>query len=322
MIKHYDIFNGDADGILALLQLRKAFPVENALLVTGIKRNIGLLQFVPVSDNQSLTVLDISMEKNISALLEHLDAGSRVFYADHHRSGEIPEHPNLDAHIHLEADICTSLIVDRLLDGRFQYWAIAAAYGDNLKAVAKSLCGKAGLSHSDSVLLEELGTLVNYNGYGSSEEDLHYHPADLYKLLLKYDTPFDVIADASSPFHTLRAAYTEDMARAASVSASYVSDFFELYTLPDEAWSRRVSGVFGNSLSTADPNKAHAVLTANSDGSYLVSLRAPLNNKQGAGMICSRFDTGGGREAAAGINRLEHRQLEAFINAVETHYSP
>ncbi len=38
----YDIFNGDADGICALLQLRKAEP-RDAQLVTGVKRDINLL---------------------------------------------------------------------------------------------------------------------------------------------------------------------------------------------------------------------------------------------------------------------------------------
>ncbi len=321
MTTHYDVFNGDADGILALLQLRKEFPCEGALLVTGVKRDIQLVKNVPLSGNLSLTVLDISMEKNIPALLAHLEAGATVFYADHHQSGDIPESPNLDAHIHLEADTCTSLIIDRILGGRFHHWAIAAAYGDNLKAVANDLAERAGLTKPEASKLEQLGTLINYNGYGSSVEDLHFHPAELYRLLSGYDEPFEVIADSSSPFHDLKAAYDNDMAMADAVQPDYVSDHFEMYTLPNEKWSRRVSGVFGNALATANPNKAHAVLTLNYDGSYLVSLRAPLSNKQGAGKICAEFETGGGREAAAGINRLEHSHLDAFIKAVETYYA-
>ena len=39
---HYDIFNGDADGILSLLQLRLADPIASEL-VTGVKRDIVLL---------------------------------------------------------------------------------------------------------------------------------------------------------------------------------------------------------------------------------------------------------------------------------------
>lgn len=43
--KYYDIFNGDADGICALHQLRLAEPRE-ATLVTGVKRDIRLLEQV------------------------------------------------------------------------------------------------------------------------------------------------------------------------------------------------------------------------------------------------------------------------------------
>ncbi len=41
----FDVFNGDADGICALLQLRLANPLES-ILVTGVKRDIRLLQRV------------------------------------------------------------------------------------------------------------------------------------------------------------------------------------------------------------------------------------------------------------------------------------
>lgn len=42
---HYDVFNGDADGIIALLQLRLSEPKESAL-ITGVKRDIKLLSQV------------------------------------------------------------------------------------------------------------------------------------------------------------------------------------------------------------------------------------------------------------------------------------
>ena len=48
---HYDVFNGDADGICALLQLRLEEPLVSTR-ITGIKRDIALLESVhaePVS---------------------------------------------------------------------------------------------------------------------------------------------------------------------------------------------------------------------------------------------------------------------------------
>lgn len=59
---NYDIFNGDADGIIALLQLRLDQP-KDAVLVTGVKRDIKLISKIDVQQGDDLTVLDISMER-------------------------------------------------------------------------------------------------------------------------------------------------------------------------------------------------------------------------------------------------------------------
>jgi hypothetical protein len=56
------------------------------------------------------------------------------------------------------------------------------------------------------------------------------------------------------------------------------------------------------------------MLTEKAGGGYLVSVRAPLNNKTGADELCRQFDTGGGRKAAAGINHLVEDQYERFVD--------
>ena len=43
---HFDVFNGDADGLCALHQLRLEAPLDS-VLITGVKRDIALLQRVP-----------------------------------------------------------------------------------------------------------------------------------------------------------------------------------------------------------------------------------------------------------------------------------
>ncbi|MCP4324310.1 MAG: DHH family phosphoesterase [Alteromonadales bacterium] len=317
---NYDIFNGDADGIIALLQLRLANPLDSQL-VTGVKRDIKLVQNINVNNSDNVTILDISMEKNIDGLNDLLEKGASVYYADHHRCGDIPTHENLNANIDLDANTCTGLIIDKLLAGRYHAWAITAAYGDNLIAKADELSKKAGYSVEQADQLKELGTLINYNGYGATVADLHFDPAQLYQALLAYPSPFELIADLDSPFYKLQKAYNEDIANALSIGAKYQSDLLSVFELPNETWSRRISGVYGNLLANQAPSSAHAVLTKNSDGSYLVSLRAPLNNKQGAGDICSQFATGGGRAAAAGINSLNNSVLNDFVRAVEQHYA-
>ncbi|EGR2742477.1 DHH family phosphoesterase [Vibrio parahaemolyticus] len=317
---NYDIFNGDADGIIALLQLRLADPIDSQL-ITGVKRDIKLVEKVDVQAGDELTVLDISMEKNMAGLEQALAQGVHVFYADHHKAGDIPQHGNLDAHIDLDANMCTALIVDKLLEGRFHTWAITAAYGDNLIAKADALADQAGLNNEQKAQLKELGTLINYNGYGSKVDDLHFHPADLYRALVQYISPFEVIEDKASPYYQLQSAYQQDMDAAQAVPATHESDTLKLFELPNTAASRRISGVYGNWLANQNPDSAHAVLTENADGTYTVSLRAPLNNKQGAVAVCGQFSTGGGREAAAGINALRKEDVNAFIDAVETYYA-
>jgi hypothetical protein len=86
-----------------------------------------------------------------------------------------------------------------------------------------------------------------------------------------------------------------------------------IYKLPDAAWSRRVSGTFGNQLAVEDPARAHAVLTARGD-CYTVSVRAPVASPHGADALCRQF-AGGGRQGAAGIDALPAREFEGFAAA-------
>jgi hypothetical protein len=325
---NYDVFNGDADGIIALLQLQLANPTVS-VKITGVKRDIALLQQVVEitnaqgnsRDDNIIRALDISMEKNKDALNTLLADGGNVTYIDHHRAGDIPEHVNLQTHIDLDANTCTALIVDRILAGKFHHWAICAAFGDNLIAKATKLAKLAGLNDNECEQLETLGTLINYNGYGSHIDDLHFHPARLYELLLAYSSPFDAIKDVDSPYYILQKLYNQDHLKAVNTKAFYDTAFLTAFELPDKTWARRISGVFGNELANINPKKAHAIFTINTDNTYTVSLRAPLANKQGAGDICSQFATGGGRAAAAGINALAKDKIEAFLAAVAAYYS-
>lgn len=321
---HFDVFNGDADGIIALLQLRlskKILQPEESTLITGVKRNINLLKQVDKSVAKSVTVLDISLEKNVEPLTQLLDNNVGVFYVDHHRSGDVPESKHLTSLIDTDANTCTSLLVNEHLNGEFVHWAIAAAFGDNMHASALALADKVGLSEAQQSLLKELGIYINYNGYGSNLDDLYFHPAHLYQELLQYPDPFELIAEAGSIFEQLKKAYLADMEKAHNANVLVNNKQLKAVQLADEPWARRVSGVFGNELANAAPDRAHIVITLNETPTYTISLRAPLNNKQGAGDICSKFPTGGGRAAAAGVNALPKEMLSDFIDSVAKYYS-
>ncbi len=314
---HYDVFNGDADGILALLQLRKAAP-KSSIKITGVKRDIQLLQQVKTAE--SVTVLDISMEKNQQPLRTLLSQSVKVFYADHHRTGTIPDSPHLQTLIDTSATACTSLIVSKHLKKQYHSWAIAAAFGDNLDGVARAEAALLKLTEAQVSACKQLGVIVNYNGYGSTIEDLHYHPADLFEQLLKYDEPWDVLNDKASAIHHLTDAYKQDIKLAGSSTVLHDAPKCRMLLLNDAPWSRRISGVYANQLANQSPDTAHAIVTHNAHGQYTVSLRAPLNNKQYAGDICSQFATGGGRAAAAGINDIDPSGIDAvFAKMIETY---
>lgn len=315
----YDIFNGDADGIISLIQLRLAEP-KAAQLVTGVKRDIALVKQVQATANDELLILDISLEKNLAPVNAALANGAVITYIDHHRAGELPVSTHFTAHIDTAAETCTALIVDKLLNGKHRDWAIAAAYGDNMVAVADALADERGVSLDDKRFLRELGTLVNYNGYGATIDDLHFSPAKLFQMLVQYASPFVLRDDPDSPFYLLQRAFEMDMANVAAQSPYYDDETLLLYLLPNKVWAKRVSGVLGNELANQHPKRAIAVVTYNADGSLMVSLRAPLNNRQGAGDICSQFASGGGRAAAAGINALAVSDLVQLIDAIKTYY--
>ena len=318
MTKSYDIFNGDADGLCALHQLRLETPCA-AELVTGVKRDIRLLDRVDARAGDTLTVLDVSMKRNAAALKRALESGARVRYFDHHAPGEIPQHPALEAHVDTAPDVCTSLIVDRYLGGRHRMWAVVAAFGDNLVQSAVAAAQPLGLDLTERARLHELGECLNYNAYGDTVDDLHYHPADLYRTLERYRDPRHFIFD-EPVFSVLRSAYAEDLYRANETDPCTQNDQLAVFILPDAAWSRRINGLFGNRLAQAHPKRAHAVLVTKGKG-YRVSVRAPLERPQGAGALCERFATGGGREGAGGIDDLPDSELDRFIACLHETFS-
>jgi hypothetical protein len=116
-----------------------------AILVTGVKRDIALVDRVRGSAGDECTVLDVSFDVNRAAALALLGAGFSVRYFDHHFSGEAPQHASLDLHIDPSPTLCTSLIVDRYLAGRCRAWAAEGAYGDSLADEGRIVAEAAGL---------------------------------------------------------------------------------------------------------------------------------------------------------------------------------
>jgi hypothetical protein len=314
----YDVFNGDADGICALHQLRLHTPAS-ATLVTGVKRDIELLRRVPGGAGARVLVLDVSLDSNVGELQRLLDGGAQVEYFDHHSADCAFEHPNLRLHCDGSADVCTSILVDRHLGGRYRRWAVAAAFGDNLEREARRMAQGMGLEDAAIAELEQLGQTINYNAYGECVEDLHIAPASLYMALSGYEDPLDFIA-ASDAYGALREGYREDCARMRDLRPHWEQPGGAIYLLPANAWSRRISGVLANRLAARRDGASFAVLNERSDGSYLVSVRSGDPSLRSACGLCQQFDSGGGRVAAAGINRLPPQELGRFMERFRSYF--
>lgn len=87
--------------------------------------------------------------------------------------------------------------------------------------------------------------------------------------------------------------------------------------LPDAHWARRVTGILANQWMRRRPDHALAVLSPKSGGGFVVSVRVPAGHVLGADDFCRRFETGGGRKRAGGINHLPEVLLDHLIAAFE-----
>ena len=314
---NFDIFNGDADGICAIHQIRLNHPQESTL-VTGVKRDTLLLKKVISVKNSVLTVLDISSHANRDSLLQLLNQGNTIHYFDHHLSGEIPESPLFHPHIDINPDVCTSIIVDLFLKGEHRSWAIVASFGDNLHSSALKLADSLNLDAKEIEELREMGELINYNSYGETKEDLYFSPEFLYSVIHPYYDPLEFF-HSSGELVKLRKGFLNDMTLAEAILPERNYTAGRIFIFPNEAWCRRVCGTFINKLAREEPDLAHSLLVERQDGTFQISVRAPLAKPYGAEKLCIKF-AGGGRAMAAGINDLAPEEVELFFEAFEKQF--
>lgn len=305
----YDIFNGDADGLCALQQLRLAEP-RDAMLVTGTKRDTSLLARIAPAAGDVLTVLDVPVDRNAPALAQALQAGARVSWFDHHHCAAPPSAPGFDGHFDFAPDVCTSLIVDRHLGGRHRAWAVAGAFGDNLIQSATAAASTIDLDPAALAILRSLGESLNYNAYADRIEDLMFHPAELHRRMLAFDDPLRFAAEDDS-VQRLQRMRAEDLSRALDVAPALDTALATAVILPDEPWSRRVGGTLANHLAQTAPAAVHAVLVPSGTG-FTVSVRTSIGHRAGAHAIAREFG-GGGRAAAAGINAMPAAEIPRLL---------
>ena len=307
---NYDVFNGDTDGIFAWHQLRLSHP-RDAILVTGVKRDVGLVSRVDADEGDMVTIMDVSHAKNRKDVRRLLDSGAIVEYFDHHNAGEMIDHPNMTYHINTEPNVSTGLIVNSYVGGKNRLWSIATAFGDNHIHLAMNMAKSENLSDDQITVLKQIGLVVNYNSYGQTVEDLFYSPEEIAEAVKACGSDIFRFTEQSDIFPTLLENFSADMSSAVCQEPYSIGEKTVIYTLPNEAWTHRIMGSFSNHLVSNNKDLACAIAVLNSDGTYRISVRSSINNPHGAGDLCKKFG-GGGREKAGGVNNLDESELDNF----------
>lgn len=308
MTKLYYAFNGDTDGICAAHQLFLSQP-STVEPITGVKRDIFLLKQIDWVEEVDIKIFDVVVEKNVIQAEKLLARGCSIEWFDHHISDRIPSHPKFIAHIDTSPLVNTSYIVARYLNN-YSAWTIVGLCGDNIFETAENLNSELGHSKDQYEKLREMGELINYNAYGETVDDLHFHPAAVLESFRDFVDPFDYLEETDT-VSKLREGMAEDLLKAESSEA--IED--GVFVFPEEKWSRRVVGVFANRKAKQNPDRPHAILVGKDSGnSYVVSIRSAANSDKSAAEFCKKFPTGGGRVKAAGINSLPKEELERFLD--------
>lgn len=279
-------YNGDADGICSMVQWGLVHGIEGTR-ITGVKRDILLLDRVYPNEGDELIVMDISHARNQKLAQKISSTGIKITWFDHHLAGD--ELSGIKSYIDTSSDVCTAKLVEDYL-GVKSDWAEVALHGDGLS------------KHSSKPEFKELGELLNYNGYGADLSDLHFHPDELMLLCLESKSPTEFLN--TKAYQILKRGFEEDIKKSESIT-----EVNGIYILPNEAWARRVVGVF-----------AHRI-NSESDGPHVIAidlgehLKVSLRGKSGIGELCSKFG-GGGRETAGGIDLLPKEMMLELMNEV------
>lgn len=284
-------YNGDADGICSMVQWGLVYGIEGQR-VTGVKRDIELLERVNPNTDDEIIVMDISLARNHARAVELSSQGFEITWFDHHLAGEPID--AIRTHIDTSSDVCTARIVEKFL-GVDSDWAQVALHGDGLSV------------HSIKPEFKELGELLNYNGYGADLSDLHFHPDELLLLCLQAKTPQNFMD--MQAFMTLKNGFESDLSNAKNIEPSN-----GYYLLPNEAWARRVVGVMAHRINESG------------DGPHVIAidkgetLQVSIRGSEGIGELCKMFG-GGGRATAGGIDALPKSEITALMKEVNSRRS-
>lgn len=307
-----DVCNGDADGLCSILQWRRHEP-KASTIVTLLRHEASLWGRVHTRPGDEFLLCDIPLEPNRATLLQLLNGGARVHYLNHHDTEDIPWHPQLQATVDSSHEACTSLIVDRLLGGKYRDWAVVGAYGDQLTRVANRLASGLGFMKDVRTRLRELGELISYNACVPHEKDAYLAPARLYERLSRYPGPLDFL-QSESLVAELNAVRLEDLNKASALTPYWQDACACVYVLPDAPWAHRVASSLYYRIAAAEPQRAHAFLRPLKDGYFEAKVHAARN--AGADLPKPEHTERASRRPRAWvIEHLPNGEIDHFIRA-------
>jgi len=274
MFRRFSVCNGDADGLCSAVQWFMHEP-SPATLVTGLKRELALLDRVDCGVGDEINIFDIAMSRKShrTAALARSRRACALF--DHHAVvTDVPASALFEARIDAGCDSCTSLLVDRRIGGACHGWALVGTYGDNLSERADQLAVEWGFDIGDRQRLRRMGEAIDYNAYGDRESDVHVAPARLYDIMTRYRDPRDMLAQEAvvDEIDALRRRTWTGRSRSRPLDESQCS----VLVLPDEPWSCRALGSVANELANAETAARPHGAKAPPAGGFMVSVRAPL----------------------------------------------
>ena len=148
---------------------------------------------------------------------------------------------------------------------------------------------------------------------------MHFSPEVLFKALQPFSDPFEFY-HASGELNRLWEGFRNDMRKAESELPVRQTSAGRIYRFQNQAWCRRVSGVYSNQIAREAPDLAHALLVERKDGTFLVGVRTPILKPEGAEKLCIKF-SGEGRAVAAGINNLAPEEVDRFFDAFDLQFT-
>ena len=258
-------FNGDADGLCALQQLRLADP-RDATLVTGVKRDIQLLRRVNAAAGDEVTVLDISLDQNRDDLLPAAGSG---------RFGSLFR-PPLRGRAAAAPRTSRRTSRNRPTSARAR-WSTAISPAAIARGPSSRPSATTCRSSPSRWPRPPASTRRRPPRWSGSASASTTTPTGMPSAIsasipriwrsrcCRSRIPMEFVR-RSPAYARLGARYEEDMQQARALKPARQVPGATMVVLPDEAWARRAIGVLANELTQAQPDCAIAILSPKAAG--------------------------------------------------------